>query len=473
MTELRIVPWSKRLTVVGPVLSLCVAALAAGGIAPAEAQQAQDQQAPKVGTVAVKSEDVADTAGFTGRVRAVKRVDILPRVSGFLDKIGFAEGSAVTDGQILFEIQKASYEAAITQIEGQIKAAQAAKKLADIEVTRQTKLVKDQVSAENVLQEAQAKQGQAEGQIEQLQGALQDAQLNLSYTTITAPFAGRVGLTDMSVGAFISPSTGTMVTLSSVDPIYVTFPVAEALLLDFSGRDQMTPDAAPGSDTSTDTSSGTAQDTGKDADSDTASGTTSTTASGTASGTTTQGTASSAPASTATDSGTDAKADSSKERRSAAAAMASLGVTLTLANGKEYVQPGKVVIVDTEVQEGTDTILVRASFPNPDGVLRDGQLVQVKVSQDTGEDSLVIPAQALQRDQGGYFVLLVDKDNKVEKRPITFGRMAGADVVVAGGLKEGEQVITEGVQRARPGATVSPEPASMQPSGPSGVAPSE
>ena len=342
---------------------LCLAAVLAAPVARA-------QQAPVVGTVAVQSKDIADSARFTGRVNAVNKVDILPRVDGFLLSLGFKEGQAVSDGQTLFEIEPDSYKAAITEIEGRIQAAEADKKLADIEVDRQQTLVGDQVAAENVLQQAQARQGQAAGTLQELQGELQIAKLNLSYTTITAPFDGRVGLTDMAEGAYVSPQSGTLVTVSSIDPIYVTFPVSESVFLDFTARQKARDTKAP------------------------------------------------------------------------------LAVAITLANGRDYDHDGTIAVVDTQVQPGTDTILIRASFPNPEGLLRDGQLVRVTLTQDTGEDSLTIPAQALQRDQGGYFVLVVGDDGKVEKRAITFGRMAGPDVIVAGGLKQGEQVITEGIQRA-------------------------
>ena len=111
---------------------LCLAALLAAPVARA-------QQAPVVGTVAVQSKDIADSARFTGRVNAVNKVDILPRVDGFLLSLGFKEGQAVSDGQTLFEIEPDSYKAAITEIEGRIQAAEADKKLADIEVDRRIK----------------------------------------------------------------------------------------------------------------------------------------------------------------------------------------------------------------------------------------------------------------------------------------------------------------------------------------------
>ncbi|MGR3802812.1 efflux RND transporter periplasmic adaptor subunit [Marinibacterium profundimaris] len=427
--------------------------------APALAQDQQAAQAPRVGTVAVESRDVAQTAQFTGRVRAVDRVDVLPRVSGFLLSIGFDEGSAVTEGQTLFEIQPDAYQAAITQIQGQIKAAEAAKKLADIQVDRQQQLVTDNVAAENVLQEAQAKQGQAQGELEQLQGELQNAQLNLSYTTMAAPFDGRVGLTEMSVGTYVSEATGAMVTVSSIDPIYVDFPVAEARLLNFLGHGEADAGDAAGQgasgsgSASGDTSSGTA------ATGDDSAATDAAASSDSGSDTTAGGTADGAAAASAA-------ADASM---AAPVSTAPLAVSITLANGRGYGQDGTVKVVDTQVQPGTDTILVRASFPNPDGVLRDGQLVQVTLTQDTGADSLVIPASALQRDQGGYFVLLVGDKDVVEKRSISVGRMAGTEVVVADGLKVGEQVITEGVQRARPGQPVTPQAAGAQPTTPQGT----
>ena len=140
-------------------------------------------------------------------------------------------------------------------------------------------------------------------------------------------------------------------------------------------------------------------------------------------------------------------------------------VRLTLSDGSLYEQPGKVNFVDVTVDQGTDTLTVRAEFPNPDGFLVDGQFVTVTVEAETGEPSVVIPQVALQSDQGGNFVLVVGGDKKVEVRRVETGPAREGEIVIAKGLKEGEQVIVQGLQKVRPGQIVEP---SMAPAAVSG-----
>jgi membrane fusion protein (multidrug efflux system) len=99
-------------------------------------------------------------------------------------------------------------------------------------------------------------------------------------------------------------------------------------------------------------------------------------------------------------------------------------------------------------------VLIRAVFPNPDGLLRDGSLVSVELTGDTPDPVLTVPQQAVQRDLTGPYVLVVDAAGLVEQRRIDLDRTTGGHAVVASGLAVGERVITEGVNKARPGATV-------------------
>ncbi|MES0824935.1 efflux RND transporter periplasmic adaptor subunit [Ruegeria sp. SCP11] len=327
---------------------------------------------------------------FTGRVKAVNRVDLIARVPGFVKSINFRDGSSVKAADVLIEIEPDSYEATVTEIQGQIQAAQAAKKLADIELDRQQKLYTTGDTPQAVVQKAQAQQGEADGHALELQGSLQIAQLNLSYTKIIAPFDGRIGLTDLSVGAFVSPEGGTLLSLSSIDPIHVTFPVTEAELLEFRTRRAKASDTEP------------------------------------------------------------------------------LELQLILADGTTYGKTGSIEVADTRVQSGTDSVLVRGSFPNADGSLIDNQLVRVLVTDPTQDKSLVIPTKALQRDQSGYFVFTVGSDGKAEKKQIQLDRTEGAEAVISDGLSEGDQVITDGLQRVHAGVEVSVSTPQNAPSSASG-----
>jgi membrane fusion protein (multidrug efflux system) len=134
--------------------------------------------------------------------------------------------------------------------------------------------------------------------------------------------------------------------------------------------------------------------------------------------------------------------------------LSSLTVHLQLGKDKRFPAPGKVDFVDVQVNTGTDAVDVRATFPNPDGVLVDGQLVTAVVEATAAKPTLVVPLGAMQIDQSGSFVLIVDADNKIEVRPVTGGGQVGNAVAITKGLSEGERVVIEGVQKVRPGQTV-------------------
>jgi len=131
-------------------------------------------------------------------------------------------------------------------------------------------------------------------------------------------------------------------------------------------------------------------------------------------------------------------------------------VFVNLADGSRYPSAGKIDFVDNTVNQGTDTVQVRAIFANLDRVLVDGQLVTVVVEQGKGESALLAPQQALQVDQTGPYVLVVDKDNKIQIRRVETDVARGANIVIRKGLAENEFIVTEGIQRVRPGQIVAP-----------------
>jgi membrane fusion protein, multidrug efflux system len=133
-------------------------------------------------------------------------------------------------------------------------------------------------------------------------------------------------------------------------------------------------------------------------------------------------------------------------------------VRATFANGQEYPHPGSVDFIDIQANQATDTLSVRAIFPNPDNWLVAGQVVNVTVEAGEPTQTLTIPQSALQVDQSGSYVLVVGADNKVEQRRLKLGPVQGADITVSDGLKPGELVIVEGIQKVRPGETVTATP---------------
>jgi membrane fusion protein (multidrug efflux system) len=131
-----------------------------------------------------------------------------------------------------------------------------------------------------------------------------------------------------------------------------------------------------------------------------------------------------------------------------------LTIHIRLPDGSIYPHPGLINFLDVQVDTSTDTVAVRARVPNPDGVLIAGGVVGVTLERGAPRSALLIPQSAVLLDQAGRYVLLVDAAKKVEQRRVTLGVEQGRNVVVTDGLKEGELVIVEGIQKVRPGQVV-------------------
>lgn len=139
-------------------------------------------------------------------------------------------------------------------------------------------------------------------------------------------------------------------------------------------------------------------------------------------------------------------------------------VRARLSDGSLYPHPGRLNFVDVTTDAGTDTVTLRAELPNPEGLLVDGQYAGVVVESENPESALLIPQSALQLDQQGVFVLIVDAEHKAQVRRITTGQSKGAEVIVKTGLQAGDLVISEGIQKVRPGQPVTVAP-HQQPKG--------
>jgi membrane fusion protein (multidrug efflux system) len=133
-------------------------------------------------------------------------------------------------------------------------------------------------------------------------------------------------------------------------------------------------------------------------------------------------------------------------------------VRLRLPDDSLYTQVGHLDFVDVTTDPGTDSVTLRADIPNPDGVLIDRQYVGVVLQTGAPEQAILIPQSAIQIDQQGVYVMVVDADNKAQVRRIETGQGKGSEIVVTKGLKEGEQVITQGIQKVRPGQAVKAAP---------------
>lgn len=211
-------------------LLLAALLLAACGNEGAQKQQ-QAGPPPSVVTEAAVMQDLASERSFTGRVEAIDKVQIRARVQGFLKARHFDEGAEVKSGAMLFEIEREPFELAAQQAEANLANAQAALTLAQQTFERTEELAGRGTASKASLDSARSGLLQAQSNVKAREADLQTAKLNLSYTHITAPMDGRVGRSAYSVGNLVGPESGALVQLVKQDPVYVTFPVPQWLLL--------------------------------------------------------------------------------------------------------------------------------------------------------------------------------------------------------------------------------------------------
>jgi membrane fusion protein (multidrug efflux system) len=191
--------------------------------------QAQQREAPavSVSTVAAERRPISKTLGFVGRVEAVNRVEIRARVTGFLEAVLFNEGDPIKEGAPLYRIEKGLFAAAVEQAQGALERSKAAKTLSVVQLKRAEDLLKSNAGTAVARDQAQAADQQADGAIMTDEANLQTAKINLGYTDITAPVAGKIGRTSVTKGNVIGPQSGPLTMIVSQDPMYVTFPVSQ------------------------------------------------------------------------------------------------------------------------------------------------------------------------------------------------------------------------------------------------------
>jgi len=373
-----------------------VSVLVLAGVPAASFAQDSGAAPPPVVIVSpVKNKDVTRQTTYVGRVEAIQQTNIQARVEGYIDKVDFNEGAEVKTGDLLFSLDKGTYQAALAGAQAELKNAQAslagakaALQASDLTLERQTTLLKSNTVSQAAVDQAQAARDEdaakvesGEAQIAQAQADIQSAQLNLSYTDITSPIDGRIGKANFTKGNLVNTNSGTLATVVQMDPIRVVFSIADRDYIQIVQSVDGTPNE-----------------------------------------------------------------DIRKE----------YVPTITLPTGKPYDHKGEVSFVDNTVDASTGTIAVRANFDNPKYVLVPGQFVSVSVRLGKSEILPVVPSGAVLEDKDGPYVMVVDKDNKAQIRRITTGQTSGPDVAVTGGLAQGEMVITEGIQKVSAGETVKP-----------------
>jgi len=358
---------------VGKAAVCTLSFIAACGVAAAQSTAPP----PAVSVAPVVSRQVTDTGDYIGRITAIDKVDLVARVPGFIEERKFTEGQLVKKGDLLFRIEQATYKAAVEQARATLAKAKATAVNAKLQFDRGQELLRNQNIPQATVDQRAADEAAAQAGVMEAQAALDQAEINLSYTEIRSPIDGRIGLEIFTVGNLVQPSSGKLATIVSQDPIYVIFQVSQRNVLEYRRR-----------------------------------------------------------------------AAESPEKNTHAT------IHLKLPDGSVYPHAGLTNFLDVQVDTTTDTVAVRALVPNPDGVLIAGGVVGVTLERGAPKSALTVPQSAVLLDQAGRYVLVVDAAKKVEQRRVTTGVEQGRDVVVTEGLKEGELVIVEGLQKVRPGQVV-------------------
>jgi RND family efflux transporter MFP subunit len=415
---------SRRVKFVASAASALAAMLLGGCVKNSQAARAPERLVVEV--AAVEQRDVPIYNEWIGTLDGYVNADIKAQVTGYLLKQDYTEGTPVTKGQLLFEIdprpfqavvdqgrgqlaqanaQLAQAKAQLTQAEAQVAVAEAnqgrtqldidryiplAQQQAitqqDLDNARQNNLAaKAQVQAANAqVETARAQIQAATASVEAAQAAVETAVLNLGFTKLVSPIDGVAGMAQQQVGALVSPSSGPVTTVSTLDPIKAYFTASEQDYLAFHRiyTTQATVDA---------------------------------------------------------------------ERKL-------LRLELILADGSIYPHMGNFYFTDREVNPSTGSIRVAGLFANPGNTLRPGQYARIRFTFRSKPHALLVPQRAVSELQGSYQVAVVDSENRVSIRNVQPSDRIGRQWIIDSGLKPGERVIAEGTQKVRAGMTVVPKP---------------
>ena len=344
-----------------------------------------EKQAPPalpVTVADVTSETVPIYLEYVGTTQSVQTVDINARVEGFLIKRAFKDGADLEDGALLFVIDPRPFEASLQQAQAQLAEDRASLAYAQEQVRRFKPIVEKEYITKDTYDGYVTKAAEAQAAVEADMANVTQAKLNLSYCTMYAPFAGRIGRRYVDVGNLVGAAGAPtkLATMVQLDPMYVYFSVAERdipqIFEEHSKND--------------------------------------------------------------------------------------LTVSIILPDETKHPEDGKIDFINNEVDVNTGTMEMRALVPNGSETMLPGQFVKVQLLLKEQPGALLVPQKAIGEFQGQQFVYVVGAGNKVEYRNVTPGPNYNDLTVIENGVKAGEKVITEGLQKVKPGMTVAPGTASEE-----------
>lgn len=360
--------------------------LQASAQAPAEATA---PPAIPVSVAQVVQQDVALWDEFSGRLEAVQRVDIRPRVAGAVQAVHFREGALLKKGDLLFTLDAAPFAADVDRAQAQVVAAQARLSYTRSEMERSTRLWEERAIAQREHDERVNAQREADANLRAAQAALQTARLNLGYTQVRAPIAGRVGRVEVTVGNLVASgaSAPVLTTMVSVSPIYASFDSDEQVVARALGGEN------------------------------------------------------------------------------ARARLERIPVQMGTGTAGGTPHTGQLQLIDNQVDAQSGTVRVRAVFDNADGALMPGQFARIRMGQAGSTSAVLVSERAVGTDQSKKYVMVVgtgaNGDAVAEYREVQLGAPVDGLRIVTAGLKAGERVVVNGLQRVRPGAHIDPQQVPM------------
>ncbi|MBA3317888.1 MAG: efflux RND transporter periplasmic adaptor subunit [Gemmatimonadales bacterium] len=346
--------------------------------------------APPVTVAPVPEREITEWDEFTGRMEAVNTVQIRPRVSGYIRRIGFNEGNSVRKGQLLFEIDPRPYLADLARAEAELARARTGAELAGREVSRARRLVQVQAISREEFDTRTSAHAQGDADVRAAEAAVATAKLDLEWTEVRSPISGRVSRAEVTAGNLVQagpPDATLLTTVVSLDPMYVYFEGDEQTYLKYVALAR------------------------------------------------------------------DGSRPNSRDNRSP--------VHLGLANEEGFPHEGYIDFVDNQLNPEAGTIRIRAVFANKEQKFTPGLFARIRLVGSGKYSAKLVVDRAIGTDQDKKFVLVLKPDSTVEYRPVQLGRLVDGLRVITSGLKPGEKIVINGMQRARPGTKVTPTLAEM------------